>query len=144
MRPSKGLDVAISRRGFLAGATVSGALLVAGADVASGTNALAAPPAPQTRYPLYVPPTVGLGNSYNLDAAPATVDLGGGNLSSVLAYNGTMPGPSFRGRPGETALITLGNQLPEETITHWHGMIVDHENDGHPVYAIPPGTTVRV
>jgi FtsP/CotA-like multicopper oxidase with cupredoxin domain len=141
MRPSKGLDVAISRRGFLAGATVSSALLVAGADVASGTYALAAPPAPQTRYPLYVPPTVGLGNSYNLDAAPATVDLGGGNLSSVLAYNGTMPGPSFRGRPGETALITLGNQLPEETITHWHGMIVDHENDGHPVYAIPPGGT---
>jgi FtsP/CotA-like multicopper oxidase with cupredoxin domain len=102
---------------------------------------LAAPPGTVARHPLYLPPTVGLSSAYNLNEAPATVDLGGGHLSNVWAYNGTLPGPSFRGRPGDTAVITLGNQLPQETITHWHGMIVDHENDGHPVYAIPPGGT---
>jgi FtsP/CotA-like multicopper oxidase with cupredoxin domain len=125
---------------LLTGITASGAVLLTGADA---RRALAAPRPPVIRNPLYVPPTVGLGSAYQLTARPGTVDLGGGKLSSAWVYNGTLPGPSFRARPGDTALVTLGNQLPDETITHWHGMIVDHQNDGHPIYAIPPGGTYQ-
>jgi FtsP/CotA-like multicopper oxidase with cupredoxin domain len=139
MSPAPVSKVGISRRGFLAGVTVSGALLVAGDNVMGATAALAAPGGGAvTRYPLYVPPTVDVGGTYRLTARPDTINLGSG-LSTAWVYNGSLPGPSFRARPGDTATITLDNQLPEQTITHWHGMMVNHANDGHPSYAIPTG-----
>jgi len=91
-----------------------------------------------TRYPLKMPTTVspvGLA----LDSKLTTSDLGGGLYSKVWAYNGEFPGPIIRAKRFDTASIQLKNSLPEETITHWHGMIVDHENDGHPMHAIAPG-----
>jgi len=140
MRPAEELEtVIISRRVFLAGATASGMLLAAG-TMAGSTRAVAAGGAGTvTRYPLYLPPTVDLASPYVLTAKPGTVDLGGGKLSTAWVYNGLMPGPSLRASNGGSAQITLVNQLSQETITHWHGMVVDHPNDGHPVYAIPPG-----
>jgi blue copper oxidase len=64
-----------------------------------------------------------------------------GNLSNAWVYNGLMPGPTFRIDRGGSARFTLKNGLPEPTITHWHGMVVDHANDGHPMEAVPPGGT---
>jgi FtsP/CotA-like multicopper oxidase with cupredoxin domain len=104
----------------------------------------APPPKGTTRYPLYVPPTYDVRSfqaPFALAERPGTIDLGGGNLSNAWLYNGLMPGPTFRAHTGDRAQITLTNALPKETITHWHGMIVNHENDGHPIYAIPPGGT---
>ncbi|HEX2416772.1 MAG TPA: multicopper oxidase domain-containing protein, partial [Micromonosporaceae bacterium] len=75
---------------------------------------------------MYLPPTVGLGTAYTLNAQSAQVDLGGGNLSTAWTYNGLLPGPTFRGRTGDVAQITLNNGLSQATTTHWHGMIVDH------------------
>jgi FtsP/CotA-like multicopper oxidase with cupredoxin domain len=59
----------------------------------------------------------------------------------VWAYNGSLPGPTIRASRGATAQVQLVNGLSQDTITHWHGMIVDHPNDGHPRQAIPPGGT---
>jgi hypothetical protein len=134
--------VLLSRRVFLGGAVASGALLAGTAGIGA-TSVLAAGKGTVTRYPLYFPPTFGLASPYVLAAQPSTIDLGGGNLSSAWVYNGLMPGPTFRARPGDVAQITLSNQLSEQTITHWHGMLVDHPNDGHPIYAIPPGATYQ-
>jgi FtsP/CotA-like multicopper oxidase with cupredoxin domain len=106
-----------------------------GAGVAGSIPAAAA----TIRYPLNLPPTVGLAGTYTLNCQPGAVNLGTGVPSNAWLYNGMMPGPMFRGRPGDTAQITLNNGLSEETITHWHGMVVDHANDGHPMFAIPPG-----
>ena len=74
-----------------------------------------------------------------LKEAPATADLGGGQISNVLAYNNSFPGPTLEARSGDTATIHLDNGLAQETITHWHGMIVDEWNDGGPPLAVPPG-----
>jgi FtsP/CotA-like multicopper oxidase with cupredoxin domain len=128
-------------------AASAGAIAAAGAGGPKIMGALAAPPPKgATRYPLYVPPTYdvsGFQIPFALTERPGLVDLGGGNLSNAWVYNGLMPGPTFRARRGNRAQITLTNELPQETITHWHGMIVNHENDGHPVYAIPPGGTYQ-
>ncbi len=91
-----------------------------------------------TRYPLHVPPVVSPAG-LTLGARPAVVDLGGGGTSNVWAYNDLFPGPTIRARRGDVATIQLTNGLPQETITHWHGMIVDDVNDGHPRFAIPTG-----
>jgi blue copper oxidase len=141
MNPSPDSSTSISRRAFLGGALASGAVLAAGAGRA-GTGRGTEARITATRFPLYVPPTAAPTGPYALTAAPSRVDLGGGGLSNAWVYNGTLPGPTFRARSGDTAQITLTNGLAgEPTITHWHGMVVTHENDGHPIYAIPPGAT---
>ncbi|MDH5283157.1 MAG: multicopper oxidase domain-containing protein, partial [Gemmatimonadota bacterium] len=97
-----------------------------------------------TRNPLRIPPTVNVGPSeLTLTAAPGSADLGGGRISTALEYNGEFPGPTIRASSGDRATISLVNGLSEETITHWHGMLVDDVNDGHPRFAIGPGGTYR-
>jgi FtsP/CotA-like multicopper oxidase with cupredoxin domain len=91
--------------------------------------------APVQRYPLKFPATLSH-NGGILDSKLATSDLGGGIISNVWAYNGQFPGPTIRANRGDQVTIQLQNHLPEETITHWHGLIVDHDNDGQPMHAI--------
>jgi FtsP/CotA-like multicopper oxidase with cupredoxin domain len=74
-----------------------------------------------------------------LTCAPAVVDMGDGRLRGVLAYNGLFPGPTWIARTGDWITVTLENQLNEETITHWHGLVVNFANDGGPLLAIAPG-----
>lgn len=123
----------ITRRNFVKG-TVVLASAVVGGRLLSIPKALARP-SPPTRNPLYVPPTVSP-SGLTLTEAPATVSVGG-NSANVWAYNGSLPGPTIQAPNGNTT-IRLNNGLSQETITHWHGMIVDGLNDGHPKYPIPP------
>lgn len=74
-----------------------------------------------------------------LTCAPASVDMGDGRLRGVWAYNGVFPGPTWIARTGEEVATTLSNGLGEPTITHWHGLIVDFENDGGPLREVGPG-----
>ncbi len=136
----------LTRRAFLGAAAAS-----AGAVALSGgfrtVGALAAPPKTLTRYPLYVPPVYDVSafsTPFALAERVSNVYLGGASgvlPSTAWVYNGLFPGPTFRAKNGDIARIALTNQLPEPTITHWHGMLVTHENDGHPIYAIGPGGT---
>jgi FtsP/CotA-like multicopper oxidase with cupredoxin domain len=48
-------------------------------------------------------------------------------------------GPIINFQTGQKVRIHLINQLSEPTITHWHGLHVPAEVDGHPVYAIKSG-----
>ena len=123
----------LSRRALL-GATLG---LAAGGALAG--SALAAKPTSPSRHPLFIPPTVAP-SFLQLTAAPATVDLGDGRAAKVWAYDGGLPGPTLQARTGDTATIKLTNGLVSQpTITHWHGLLVTHENDGHPMMAVAPG-----
>jgi FtsP/CotA-like multicopper oxidase with cupredoxin domain len=138
-------EAEVSRRAFLGVAASAGVVAALGGDLIRASETLGAT-ATVTRYPLYVPPTVpvgGITTPYVLKEAPGTIDLGGGHLSKAWVYNGLMPGPTFLINRGESTGFTLKNGLTEPTITHWHGMVVDHPNDGHPMSAIQPGGTYR-
>ncbi len=135
----KGINpMSVTRRNFVkvAGAVTMGVL---SGELLFNIPEVKARPSPPTRYPLYIPPTVSP-SGLTLTEAPATVNIGG-KMSNVWAYNGSMPGPTIIASSGNTATINLVNGLSENTITHWHGMIVDHNNDGHPSQAILPGGT---
>ncbi len=134
----QGIKCSVTRRNFVKGTVVLASAAVGG-RLLSIPKVLARPN-PPTRNPLYIPPTVSPGG-LTLTEAPATVNIGGGIMSSVWAYNGSLPGPTVVASRGSTASINLVNGLSQETITHWHGMIVDGLNDGHPKYAIAPGAT---
>src|SRR5215216_6782835 len=117
----------LSRRKF--------ALLGAGGLAASGglgmlsaitTPVAGAPTAP--RYPLRL---LTPQSPAPLRAAPGSVDIGG-TTTGALVYNGTLPGPVFQVRSGDTVAIPLTNDLSEETTVHWHGLIVPPAADGQP------------
>jgi len=94
-----------------------------------------------TRYPLHVPPTVSPGG-FTLTAAPAIVNLASPespSLSSALAYNGFLPGPTFRANKGDSVYVSFANGLADETTVHWHGMLVATVQDGQPQDLVAPG-----
>ncbi|HWC12734.1 MAG TPA: multicopper oxidase domain-containing protein, partial [Acidimicrobiales bacterium] len=78
-----------------------------------------------------------------LDAGPATVDLGG--LSAATwAYAGAVPGPELRVNAGDLVRARFTNDLPEPTTIHWHGIALRNDMDGVPDVtqdAVPPGGT---
>jgi FtsP/CotA-like multicopper oxidase with cupredoxin domain len=74
-----------------------------------------------------------------LTAAPARIDLGG-RRADVLAFNGTLPGPTLRLAPGDTLRVRLMNRLAEPTNLHVHGLHVSPEGTGDdPFRSIAPG-----
>lgn len=48
-------------------------------------------------------------------------------------------GPTLELRRGERVRIEFLNRTGEESIVHWHGMIVPDTADGHPRFAVPTG-----
>ncbi|MDQ7035804.1 MAG: multicopper oxidase domain-containing protein [Anaerolineae bacterium] len=64
-----------------------------------------------------------------------------GDPNSVQSTPNSYFGPILRFRKGQQVRIHLNNQLPESTITHWHGLTVPETADGHPRFAIETGET---
>ncbi len=62
-----------------------------------------------------------------------------GDAGAFDASAGGYLGPIIRVRQGQRVRIDLINGLPESTITHWHGLHVPDDMDGHPRFAIAPG-----
>ena len=90
-----------------------------------------------TRNALRIPITMSPTSS--LTARTARVDLGAGQVSNVLGYNGRFPGPTVVAASGTRVSIPFMNALSEQSTIHWHGMIVPSSADGHPQDAVQPG-----
>lgn len=131
----------LGRREFvgLTAVSLSAAWLAAcGRDLVSPTDAPRLARRTTTRSPLRIPTTASP-SGLTLTAAPGTADLGGGQQSAAWLYNGQFPGPTLVINNGGRATITFKNGLAQHSITHWHGMVVDHADDGHPQQAVAPG-----
>ena len=63
-----------------------------------------------------------------------------GRSATTMGYNGGVPGPTLRLRPGDLLRIELDNQLDHTTNLHVHGLHVTPEGDGDNVFLeIGPG-----
>ncbi len=62
-----------------------------------------------------------------------------GNQDSLQKMEDSYLGPIIKVRRGQKIRIRFRNQLPEETIVHWHGMHVPEQYDGHPKDVINTG-----
>ncbi|SDI99626.1 Multicopper oxidase with three cupredoxin domains (includes cell division protein FtsP and spore coat protein CotA) [Arthrobacter subterraneus] len=75
----------------------------------------------------------------DLEAAPVWVQVGG-REASVLAFNGSLPGPTLRVAPGDTIRVAMTNGLRAPTNLHVHGLHVSPEGNGdNPFLSINPG-----
>lgn len=142
-----------SRRHFLKQANV-GLLALAGLPrwLAAAVNMHGMPVVPPRRASAKFKPDVDL----ELYCQYANVPVLAGKTTRVQKYSakllqgpeqtvteipGSYLGPVIRLQKGQKVRIHLHNQLDEDTITHWHGLHVPAEVDGHPMYAIGPGHT---
>lgn len=62
-----------------------------------------------------------------------------GPKGTLTEIPGSYLGPVIRLQKGQRVRIHLHNHLAEPTITHWHGLHVPANMDGHPLYAIDSG-----
>jgi FtsP/CotA-like multicopper oxidase with cupredoxin domain len=74
-----------------------------------------------------------------LDVQSGETSFLGSQQTKTLGYNGSYLGPVIRFRKGETINIRVNNQLEFSTTLHWHGLVVDGEQDGGPHQGIQSG-----
>jgi FtsP/CotA-like multicopper oxidase with cupredoxin domain len=69
------------------------------------------------------------GDSFDLRIAPVAKQLGGA-IVRMLAYNGSIPGPTLRVRQGSELVVNVVNEGDLETTVHWHGLRLANRYDG--------------
>jgi len=79
-----------------------------------------------------------------LRVAPASLPVWPGFSTDVLAINGSVPGPTIRVRRGQEFAARIENQLFEDLVLHWHGILAPERMDGHPRDAVPAGGSYEV
>ncbi len=127
----------LSRRQFLQYSAASAAIAMAGTSMWAFAS------------PSFVPDV-----ELKLTATQTSVALFSGKKTKVFSYQGkiikgpqsalqNIPdsylGPVIRVRTGQKVRIHFVNQLPQESIIHWHGLHIPEKMDGHPRYAVAPG-----
>lgn len=74
-----------------------------------------------------------------LEAALGAHEIAGSS-ATTMGYNGGVPGPTLRLRPGDTLRVELVNRLEQVTNLHVHGLHVSPEGNGDNVFlAVEPG-----
>ncbi|HMS24876.1 MAG TPA: multicopper oxidase family protein [Acidimicrobiia bacterium] len=71
------------------------------------------------------------GDSYDLTAAFVKSKLTG-HEQTMLAYNGSIPGPTFRVTQGDKVSVNFTNSINMESTVHAHGLRQDVKMDGTP------------
>lgn len=69
---------------------------------------------------------------YELNVQKGQTEFNKGKFADTLGYNGSYLGPVLRMKKGETVNIVVNNKLDVSTTVHWHGLLVEGEQDGGP------------
>ena len=118
----------IDRRRFIGAAAAGGTT----AALAGWYPAWAQPVSSGIIAPL---PTVS-GNDITLRIAQQTMRIDG-KVSRAIGINGTVPGPLIRLKQGQTARLSVVNDLDVDSSIHWHGLLLPFQMDGVPGVSFP-------
>jgi FtsP/CotA-like multicopper oxidase with cupredoxin domain len=104
-------------------------------DVPTSTEGL-----PEARQPEVV--ELADGDDYELEIAPVSKQIGDATVR-MLAYNGSVPGPTLQIPQGSTITVRVTNHGDMDATVHWHGIRIENRYDGtHETQApIPVGET---
>jgi FtsP/CotA-like multicopper oxidase with cupredoxin domain len=71
------------------------------------------------------------GDTFDLRIAPVVKQLGDDRVR-MLAYNGSIPGPTLRVPQGSEICVRVRNDADVDATVHWHGLRLDNRYDGVP------------
>ena len=82
------------------------------------------------------------GDVFDLEIGPVSKRIGDSTVR-MLAYNGSIPGPTLKVPEGSTVTVRATNRGDLEATVHWHGLRLENQYDGtHETQApIPVGET---
>jgi FtsP/CotA-like multicopper oxidase with cupredoxin domain len=82
------------------------------------------------------------GDCFELEIAPVAKRIGDATVR-MLAYNGSIPGPTLKIPQGATVTVPVTNRGDLDATVHWHGLRLENRFDGtHDTQApIPVGET---
>src|SRR3954454_8384094 len=69
------------------------------------------------------------GDELELRIAPVAKRLGDATVR-MLAYNGSVPGPTLRARQGSQVVVGVANDGDLDATVHWHGLRLENRYDG--------------
>ena len=69
------------------------------------------------------------GEEFDLQIGPVTKRFGDATVR-MLAYNGSIPGPTLKVREGSEVLVNVTNEGDLEATVHWHGLRLENRYDG--------------
>ena len=69
------------------------------------------------------------GQEFDLRIAPVTKQLGASKVR-MLAYNGSIPGPTLKVKEGSEIVVHAENQGDLDATVHWHGLRLENQYDG--------------
>jgi FtsP/CotA-like multicopper oxidase with cupredoxin domain len=69
------------------------------------------------------------GDEVELRIAPVSKRIGDATVR-MLAYNGSIPGPTLRVHEGSELVVNVANEADLEATVHWHGLRLDNRYDG--------------
>ena len=69
------------------------------------------------------------GDQFDLRIAPVAKRLGDATVR-MLAYNGSIPGPTLKVPEGSEVVVNVENQGDTEATVHWHGLRLENRYDG--------------
>jgi FtsP/CotA-like multicopper oxidase with cupredoxin domain len=69
------------------------------------------------------------GDEVTLDIAPVKKEIGG-SVVRMLAYNGSVPGPTLVAQQGATITVHVTNRGDLDATVHWHGLRLENRYDG--------------
>jgi FtsP/CotA-like multicopper oxidase with cupredoxin domain/cation diffusion facilitator CzcD-associated flavoprotein CzcO len=69
------------------------------------------------------------GEAFDLEIVPVAKQLAAARVR-MLAYNGSIPGPTLKVRAGSTVTVNVANHGDLETTVHWHGLRLENRYDG--------------
>src|SRR5690242_8493980 len=66
---------------------------------------------------------------FDLRIAPVAKQLGDATVR-MLAYNGSIPGPTLKVLEGSEVVVDIENRSDMEATVHWHGLRLENRFDG--------------
>ena len=69
------------------------------------------------------------GDAFDLRIAPVVKRIGDARVR-MLAYNGSIPGPTLKVLQGSEVIVNVANEGDLEATVHWHGVRVENRYDG--------------
>jgi FtsP/CotA-like multicopper oxidase with cupredoxin domain len=72
---------------------------------------------------------LGDGDAFDLRIGPVAKPLGDA-MVRMLAYNGSIPGPTLKVQEGSEIVVNIENQGDVEATVHWHGLRLENRYDG--------------